>query len=71
MKLNYINEEFALAVLVEAFERNRSGVATRKERKDIVGGAVQICIEADRAVHDYLMQPECPCRTRQAQSQDL
>mgnify|MGYP001555575319 CR=1 FL=1 len=71
MRLDYITEEFALAVLVEAFERNRSGVATRKELKDIVGGAVQICIETNRAVRDHLMQSECPCRTRQAQSQGL
>lgn len=56
MKLNYVSEEFALTILETAIARN-TGMVGGKELKDIVAGAVQICIEADRAVHDYLKNP--------------
>lgn len=71
MRTDYLTESFVIAVLSEALERNRAGSPTRKELADIVSGAVQICIDADRAVRDYLTGSECPCRTRQAQSKGL
>lgn len=70
MKLDYVTDEFALTILEAAIARNSRAVSN-KELKDVVASAVQICIDADRAVKDYLTAKECPCRTRQDQSQGL
>jgi hypothetical protein len=71
MRMDYLTESFVVAVLTEALERNRMGGPARKELADIVGGAVQICIDADRAVKIYLNNPACSCRNQQGQSQGL
>lgn len=68
MKLQHISEAFALTVLDAAIQRN--GGATGKELKDIVAGAVQVCIDADRAVYDYLTEGASG-RTRRDPSQGL
>lgn len=75
MDLDHITEEFALTVLRAAIDRN--GVMSGKKLKEVVSGAVQICIDADRAVKDYLSGRvtitglACSCRTQQDRSVDL
>lgn len=69
MNLDYLSEEFVMAVLQAAI--NRDGSYGRKELRDIVMGAIQICIDADRAIENYVNCSGCSCKTRQEQSRNL
>lgn len=49
MTLDHITEEFALTVLRAAIDRD-DRMLSGKDLKEIVLGAVQVCVDADRAV---------------------
>ncbi len=69
MNLDYLSEEFVMEVLQAAIRRNY--VIGGKNLHDIVMGAIQICIDADRALDEYVTRSECSCRTRQELSRAL
>lgn len=69
MNLDYLSEEFVMEVLRTAIARNPR--ADGKKLIDIVMGAIQICIDADRAIERYVKRSECSCRTLQEPSRDL
>lgn len=69
MNLDYLSEEFVMTVLRAAIERNHK--IGGKNLSDIVMGAIQICIDADRAIEGYVKCSGCSCRTRQELSRAL
>lgn len=69
MNLDYLSEEFVMAVLMAAIDRHYK--IGGKNLHDIVMGAIQICIDADRAIEGYVKCSGCSCRTRQELSRGL
>lgn len=69
VNLDYLSEEFVMAVLMAAIDRHYK--LGGKNLHEIVMGAIQICIDADRAIENYVKRSECSCRTLQDRSRDL